>query len=113
MGGIRSRHLQAFFLHTVLTTRKHAANSADAALRIFGCPIGGRCIRAIKSQYGLVQAAHNWEKLLVKILTDPIGLAMIQLDSDPCVFVKRAEDGSLLLILGSVLTFSLRRSRRR
>jgi Reverse transcriptase (RNA-dependent DNA polymerase) len=63
-------------------------------------PPDADCIRAIKSQYGLVQAAHNWSKMLVRILTDPKGIAMIQLESDPCVFVKRAEDNSLLLILG-------------
>lgn len=39
-----------------------------------------------KSLYGLKQSAHNWQKLLVEIMT---AQGFYPINADPCVYTKR------------------------
>src|SRR6476620_8932156 len=54
------------------------------------------CLRLTMAQYGQVDASALWLKHFTKIL-ERYGL--LRMKSDPCVFVKRAANGELILIL--------------
>jgi len=47
-----------------------------------------------KSLYGLKQSAHNWQKLLVEIMT---AQGFYPINADPCVYTKRLSGGAWIV----------------
>jgi hypothetical protein len=51
------------------------------------------CLKLIKSIYGLVQAARQWWKEFVKVLTEE--LKFTKSEVDPCLLFKKSENGTV------------------
>ncbi|KAL7575127.1 hypothetical protein ACA910_000494 [Epithemia clementina (nom. ined.)] len=49
-------------------------------------------------QYGLVQVARAWVKRFTVFFLDPKGVGLLQCISDPCFFVKRDNNGTIVLM---------------
>jgi hypothetical protein len=58
---------------------------------------GNLCLKLIKSIYGLVQAARQWWKEFVKVLTEE--LKFTKSEVDPCLLFKKSEKGMMYLCL--------------
>ena len=58
------------------------------------------CIKLVRSMYGNVDAALRWQKCFVETCIDPDGeLQCEQSQTDPCLLIKRNDEGEVILLI--------------
>ena len=61
---------------------------------------GDNCILLDKAMYGAVQAARQWSRKLIEILTQRMKPNLVQSRVDPCLFYLK-KHGQLVLVVGT------------